>query len=158
MPAPGRLKQNALEGQEADHTLTALHWPLGGPTLRPQPSVSNGKKEPGVDIQLPHRFKSLLGSLHSGLGSWGLRGNLRGLTTGNRILMEKGGEVCINQRSDLADRFPTCRAQVVVPTSALLISRAKTWHSLTRELSGAQVCLICLEPGLPAAPAKRAKS
>lgn len=66
----------------------------------------------------------------------------------------------------LADWAPACRAQRVNPSSSFALLQPIWWHSLTRELGGAQVCLIrvfqwgdppALEPGLPT-PSRRAES
>lgn len=89
-------------------------------TLRglPEPLDSSVGKEPRAELQCPHYYRLLLGSLHSRLIPQGLQGNLWGFTTGNRIVMQKARGPFHNQH--LANRVPTCSTQTAVPTGSFV--------------------------------------
>lgn len=87
------------------------------------------------DIQTPEYCGSLPGSPYSGFTPQGQQGNLQDSTTGNLIVI---GEVQI-----LADCIGTCKAQVVAPMSSFVhLQNQVVMHSVTRELTGVQACLI----------------
>lgn len=65
-----------------------------------------GKRNPTADIQLPQHYGLLLGTPHSSLNSQELWADVQDLTI-------------------LANRFPTCSTQAVVPISSLLIGQTK---------------------------------